>query len=264
MERTKNILNPSMNMKLAASIVLSLLVVFTTSCDNDLQKRKEKIQAMEKDGISTESLERKNRSIQRLKGEGVPTIDHLPVIEDSSQVRPRTKEEVCNRAIALCVVSVKGEGLDQETINSLVEGLEIQDHLTPNERSFIEDESPTEHDKIQFVWRYECYWVMLWALGYIDEPGKPESICDVPHAVTFLHGKSRAEFIDKAELRSIEEILDQADLIYRYHWAVVDARVNNGESPAGLDSGVVMERHHALNWLIRYMDQEWDNVSTDT
>ncbi|MFN5229343.1 MAG: DUF4272 domain-containing protein [Planctomycetota bacterium] len=23
-------------------------------------------------------------------------------------------------------------------------------------------------------------------------------------------------------------------------------------------------RHYALNWLIRYMDQEWDDVSTDT
>ena len=29
-------------------------------------------------------------------------------------------------------------------------------------------------------------------------------------------------------------------------------------------SGVVMERHYALNWLIGYSDQEWDDVTTDT
>ena len=50
----------------------------------------------------------------------------------------------------------------------------------------------------------------------------------------------------------------------RYDWAVVDARVKNKPCPVGLDPGVVQERHHALNWLIGYMDQEWDDVATDT
>lgn len=60
------------------------------------------------------------------------------------------------------------------------------------------------------------------------------------------------------------EGLEQADLIYRYHWAVTDARVNAKDTPAGLDKGVVYERHCALNWLIGYMEQEWDEITTDT
>jgi hypothetical protein len=48
------------------------------------------------------------------------------------------------------------------------------------------------------------------------------------------------------------------------NWACVNARVK-GEAPsAGLNQSVVYERHYALNWLIKYMDQEWDKVSTDT
>ncbi|MEO7730336.1 MAG: DUF4272 domain-containing protein [Kofleriaceae bacterium] len=27
---------------------------------------------------------------------------------------------------------------------------------------------------------------------------------------------------------------------------------------------LITERHRALNWLIRYMGQSWDNVTTDT
>jgi len=57
--------------------------------------------------------------------------------------------------------------------------------------------------------------------------------------------------------------LDQADLIYRYNWACVDARINN-RNIDNLDSGVVLERHRALNWLINYMNQDWDSFSTDT
>jgi len=71
-------------------------------------------------------------------------------------------------------------------------------------------------------------------------------------------------FIQDANLRPIGEILDEADLIYRYHWAVKNARSKGEPPPANLDKGVVLERHHALNWLIGYMDQEWDDISTDT
>jgi len=28
--------------------------------------------------------------------------------------------------------------------------------------------------------------------------------------------------------------------------------------------GVIYERHYALNWMIRYGEQEWDDVSFDT
>ena len=31
-----------------------------------------------------------------------------------------------------------------------------------------------------------------------------------------------------------------------------------------MDYDVVIERHHALNWLIGYENQQWDDVSTDT
>jgi hypothetical protein len=76
--------------------------------------------------------------------------------------------------------------------------------------------------------------------------------------------RSTAQFIAEAKLRPFAQVLDQADLIYRYHWAVVDARIKNKPSPAGLEPGVVQERHHALNWLLGYMHQDWDEVSTDT
>jgi hypothetical protein len=32
----------------------------------------------------------------------------------------------------------------------------------------------------------------------------------------------------------------------------------------GLDPGVIQERHHALNWLVRFEDAEWDDVDTPT
>jgi len=214
--------------------------------------------------MQEEALARKARSIAILKKEGVPFIDHLPVIESEAKAKRRTNEEVALRAIVLCIVAVKGEGLEQVEIDKLVGKYAIANALTPNERRFINNAEPSKQERIQFTWRYECYWVMLWALGFVDDLARPDAICDVRKAVSFLRDTGREDFIKKAKLRSAREILDAADLIYRYHWAVTEARVKNQEPPAGLDPGVVLERHYALNWLVGYADQEWDDISTDT
>ena len=82
--------------------------------------------------------------------------------------------------------------------------------------------------------------------------------------MSFLRDRDTAQFIKDAKLRPIGELLDETDLIYRYHWAVVDARLKQKEAPAKLDGGVIQERHYVLNWLVGYMNQAWDDISTDT
>ena len=227
------------------------------------EARKERIEAVEA-GATPDALARKSRSEIRLRAQGVPINQFLPAIEDLSEIERRTKEEIAWRAMALLVVSVKGEGVEQAKIDAIVDEYGLEGHFTPKEAAFITDQSPSDEQRVQFVWRYEAAWTLLWALGYVDELQKPTGICDVPAAVKFLRARSAAQFIADAKLRPIEEIADAADLIYRYHWAVVDARVNGDEAPASLNADVTMERHYALNWLVGYMDEAWDDISTDT
>ena len=57
-------------------------------------------------------------------------------------------------------------------------------------------------------------------------------------------------FWANANQRSLEELLDEDDLIYRYHWACVDARIHDQPAPASLDESVVLERRSGLDWLL--------------
>jgi hypothetical protein len=41
-------------------------------------------------------------------------------------------------------------------------------------------------------------------------------------------------------------------------------RASGQPAPHGVDWEIVVERHPALNWLLGYQGQEWDDVSTDT
>lgn len=214
--------------------------------------------------ISAEAIDRRLRSETILRAEGVPILATLPVIETTAEALKRSKEEVALRTLCLILVAAKGEGLEEEVVERVLESYELRPHLTPKELAFVLDNSPSQHDRLQFVWRYEAASTLLWGLGFVAQLGKPVQVCDVNFAVTTMTGTTTSRFIEDSKLRPITEILDQADLIYRYHWAVRNARVKGQQIPAALDPSVTEERHYALNWLIGYLEQAWDDVSTDT
>ncbi len=248
-------------------LVSSLCLLAQDTCtlmSQTPEERRVKIEEQKRREPSQEAAARKAASITRLKSEGVPTLESLPVIADATTARTRTKEEIAHRAIAVCLTAVRGEGVEKEKVDALVKKFGAEKFFTPKEAAFMSDPNPSEQDRIQFAWRYECYWVLLWALGYVDTLERPEGICNVVQAVTVLRDRDTAQFIQEAKLRPLSSLLDEADVIYRYHWAVVSARLKGADSPAKLEPGVVMERHYVLNWLIGYMDQAWDDVSTDT
>ena len=214
--------------------------------------------------IPAEAIDRKLRSENILRAEGVPFFAALPVIETAAEAVKRSKEEVALRALCLLFVAAKGEGLKQEIVEGVLESYELRPHLTPKELGFVLDNSPSQNDRVQFTWRHEAAWTLLWALGFVAELGRPSQICDVNFAVSKMTETTTSQFIKDSELRPIADILDQADLIYRYHWAVTNARIKGQQVPAALDPGVTQERHYALNWLVGYSEQPWDQVTTDT
>lgn len=212
--------------------------------------------------IPAEAIDRKLRSENILRAEGVPFFAALPVIETAAEAVKRSKEEVALRTLCLLFVAAKGEGLRQEIVEDVLESYELRPHLTPKELGFVLDNSPSQNDRVQFTWRHEAAWTLLWALGFVAELGRPSQICDVNFAASKMIETTTSQFIKESELRPIADILDQADLIYRYHWAVRNASLKGRQTPAALNPDVTQERHYALNWLV--MEQAWDHVSTDT
>ncbi len=76
-------------------------------------------------------------------------------------------------------------------------------------------------------------------------------------------------FLANAKLLPTETLLDALDLHFRLHWLVRQDQ-QDGKAPDGemggkdLNPGVVLERHHALNWLVQHEGAEWDDVQTPT
>lgn len=211
-----------------------------------------------------EAKARRRRSIAILAREGVPCGEFLPVIEAESMIPRRADQEVAVRAIALAIVATKAQTRDQEDTRALIEDFRIGGSFTPKERAFIDEPQPAQRDCVQLTWRVESVWVLLWALGFIAALGRPDHQADPQAAIGIIAARGRDGFVAQARLRPASELLDAADLLYRYHWAVREAQIQGRSPPPNLDPGVVSEWHYALNWLIGYGDAEWDDVSTDT
>lgn len=215
--------------------------------------------------------QRKQESILKLKTKAIPYIDWLPHIESSDDVIQRSAEHIAKRAIA-CLLMIQvacdldRDQFDQETEDFIVDLLnkfEVADELTVKEKNIL-NRSAAQQDIVNMIWKYEAYWVLLWALGIVDELKYPDEIADCDFAIEVVSRcRSLQEFMQQVRLRDIEEILDEADLIYRYDWACVDARLKQQNAPENLNASIVLERHGALNWLIQ-ADANWDNPDVST
>jgi cysteinyl-tRNA synthetase len=249
---------------------LSLLFLTLTlfSCNNnDNSKLATPITIPAENIIATKDQQyRRSQSENYCKTHNVPVYKYQNslFVDPEEKVKIRTLDEVVNRALALCYIGLKSEGLEQKHLDKMEKDFNISSKLTAIEKDYATAKVPTEQQKIDANWRYESLHVMLWALGFIDSLSYPDQLCNVADDVKIIHELTEQQFRQKAKLRTKKEILDQADLILRLDWACVNARVEDQPAPGNLDKGVVFERHHSLNWLINYLNQEWDNVRTDT
>ncbi|MBD1294328.1 DUF4272 domain-containing protein, partial [Pseudomonas aeruginosa] len=153
----------------------------------------------------------------------------------------RNVQEVAERAVALCIAALKGECLGagesaEDTaalVQEVIDKYDAASFFSPVERRFVEQHGAEHQEVISFSWGYEAYHVMLWALGYVKELGAPVNLCNVGQDVGYLQQCDDVEaFVAGARFRSKSEILDAADLIYRYNWVCVNSRVKEQIPPA--------------------------------
>ena len=208
---------------------------------------------------------RKARTEAFLQQRSVPINPTLPLVESATETQVREPGAIAKRAVVLLGVIAVGHGVPRREVVAWLKAENIWASVSPSEAEFLQHSESPKQSIIDATWRTEALWTLLWSLQKVDDLDFPTGLCDMEHLQSSLPGvgESTAVFIDSAQRRSIPEILDATDMAYRTHWAVVDARLSEQPTPAGLNSGVVVERHYALNWLVFYAE-EWDDITTDT
>lgn len=208
------------------------------------------------------ALARKAATGTSLAQRGIDVPDTLPPLVCEDELVLRDRDEVIGRARALLVVSLRAESVasgEPMSAGILLSKVPLAEgYLSPGELAFLGKEQPAKQEYAQYIWRYESLYVLAWALGLIDELQFPAAPCEAAALVAkVIEMKSPA-------VRGAGEILDALDATYRIHWHVRQQRLKKKGATPGVDPDVVMERHHALNWLVRFQHAGWDEVDTPT
>jgi len=124
----------------------------------------------------------------------------------------RSAEAIAKRAIA-CLISIqvacdinRGENIEEskEFFKGFLDKYEAKEELTEAEKKMIFGNPEN--------------WTLIWALGIVDKLEYPSQICDCNLAIhTVADCEDFNDFMKTVKLKSIDEILDEADLIYRYN-----------------------------------------------
>lgn len=210
-----------------------------------------------------EQLERKEKSEKFLASKNIKTNKNLPCIPSSENTELRTTKMVVDRAFALMSTAAKGEGVPQDQLLNVIKTKNIKG-LSQKEQEIINLETLTNQQKAYATWRYESLQTILWALNIIPQLKFPNEICDVADLVGKMLKPEKSEFEKTARLRTKDEILNELDKTYRMHWACVDARIKDQQVSGTINPSIIYERHYALNWITSYLNQDWDQVQTNT
>jgi len=217
--------------------------------------------------LTEDQLQRKENNEKILEEYDIKINRNLPCIESEAETTLRTPKEIAQRVSALAVVNlVAFSSISPEEATEYLQNYNLWDFTTENEKEFLGN--PTDDKKANESWKCEGIWVLMWALNKIETLDFPDEFCDLenidPDNYPVGQDKDPNIFIDSiVEIRSKSEILDANDLYYRFNWACVDERIN-GREIEGINPGIVYERQYALNWLINYMEQDWDSITCDT
>ena len=221
--------------------------------------------------------DRRKKTVEQLKKQGIAYNPHLPLLEASGDVKLKSLEEAKKRALS-CMMCVQlacsinnGEDYGEALAFVLQKFKEWNisiDDLLPKERLLIQNKYTkngctdefTRQDLVDIVWTYEVYWSLAWALDLIadKELANAEAICDTEKAMM-----TSAYVTPASRLRNVEKILDMLDLFYCYHWACVEKQIRPETETGKLNPEVVVERRRGLEWLISE-EQDWNEISLDT
>ncbi len=191
--------------------------------------------------------------------------EKLPVKVDETEAVLRTPQEIAKRILGFAYLGLFA-GDDEADVEEIIEYLKeetIWEVLSNREKEYFIKAELTESDKISISWRSECMFILLWVLNKIEKQEWPINECNISDCLNLLpeYLEPANAFIENASLRSITEILDETDLLFRLNWSIKEKAESTLKPTIKVNPGVVQEWQQTLSWVI-YKNVDWDDVST--
>jgi hypothetical protein len=208
-------------------------------------------------------LARKETTEGFLRSRGVRVNPHLPFTESPEELSLATPQQVARRACIISGLISRAFGAPRDLVLRYFESGGLLEHATASEIALIRapslEQKQVERLKIQVEGLWELAWVLclIPSIDHFQYCGH-QLITLVPKLDEPVSG-----FVERAQMRPLEDLLAEADMLYRLHWAVREASLRQQSIPNGLRFYVTDERLRAINWVL-LSDVSWEDTDTST
>lgn len=210
-------------------------------------------------------LKSKSQTEILLTSLNIPYYNRVPLITKEQESEIRSAQDIAKRILVLTYLSyIADVEEDRLEVVDFLKKENLWNSVTNDEQKLFLKEKLTEKESINISWLCEGIWQLLFTINKVEKLDLPQQEIEMGFIFDKLPDlmAETKEFIESAVIRPTAEILDSFDLIYRIHWAIRNVKSNN-LTPLAINSSIVFERHHAINWVIS-PDIDWDDITTDT
>ncbi|MCB9913457.1 MAG: DUF4272 domain-containing protein [Verrucomicrobiales bacterium] len=206
---------------------------------------------------------RKEETESYLRSRGVPVNPHLPCTESPEELSVATPEQVAWRVCVLSGLVARACGAPRDLVMRYFESDGLFQHTSAGEAEVVRAELLKPEQRAQFQWQVEGLWELAWVLSLIPRPDHFRTCGNELVTLVPKPGGPVGDFIERAQMRPNDELLAEADMLYRLHWAVREASLRRQRIPTGLPCQVTEERLRAINWVLS-SEVTWEETDTST
>lgn len=196
---------------------------------------------------------------------GIVVAEALPPCRGVGEVLAQPPAEVGLRILALALVAdfaqsvLAGAPTDPEQMWQVYPA--AMRSFTPQEDRLLR--TGDRDAAYQLSWRSEAADILLWATSRASLDF-PRAQRDPRETFAAAFAGTEQEFVAATALRPVHELLAEQERTRALAWALRQHEHFGGPAVSGVDRGVVSERLTALNWLLDWRNDAWDDTDTAT
>ena len=210
---------------------------------------------------------------------GLPYSDNLKMIPTDRNCTCPDKKEVFEKLVKFYLfATLATTDYDADYFNFIYRNLDMMYEydtiLQENEKRLVEQllNNDSDVDRNRLSWLYEYCFILLWMLNICAFPSSErENNADILNDWLFIRSDDVAKKnlpsklygelynsetkkidLDKINMKSFTEILEKADLVKRYLWALEELRISNGENKYGLDEYIVRYQVNIFSSILKW------------
>jgi len=210
--------------------------------------------------ITDKDIERKVRTIDIMRQNGLPYNENMEVSISEKNTVIRKKWDIIRKMVAIVMTRLAAETYLEKKENGqkelkiitdiFEERYQFKQVLSEREKNYLENPSDNKELNLEFYFMLEAAKMLLWVLSIIDiEFEDFNTFCDVSILIDGLKHENLKSFARKCEIRSKNKILDMLDYAYRLNWANVEIKLQGYDRI--VNESIMYFSRLALEWAVQ-------------